>query len=370
MGRVVSGIPTAAFIMLYPTPPDSKSAVKRAGKAISDGTATPADYELVDRWRSAHGYVINTFQIWIKRHIARNQYSVEFAQRLKRRNTVVDKLHRRDDEGRLLIADVSTMHDFAGCRMIFDNIEQLNDFRSYMHSAAVMKNVNHALRYPPEKYDYIEHPKSTGYRGIHDVYRHLPRGSERTEGEKPWDNLLVEIQYRTRAQHAWATAVEISDLVDGERTKFDMNESKRGQFFAIASEIIARKHERIERAFPEYSVADLQRELQGLENELGILQRLSALKTFEDGSRLQQHNVLNITRDEQGELTLEVLPFRQAADAIAKATELESSGSSLNAVYVRADNPAQLRSAYRNYFNDPVDFVKIIRHEGDVEERV
>lgn len=356
--------------MFYPQPPESKSAVKRAGKAISEGVSRPEDYELVDRWRAAHGYVINTFQIWIKRHIEKKSYGVEFAQRLKRRNTVVDKLSRRNDSGQLLIADVSAMHDFAGCRIIFNNIKELNDFRAYMHSAAVTKNVNHVLRYPPDKYNYIERPKSTGYRGIHDVYRHLPRGSERGESAKPWDNLLVEIQYRTRAQHAWATAVEISDLVDGERTKFEMNKSKRGRFFAIASEIIARNHEGMARAFPEYPDKALQQELQNLENELGILQRLSALKTFEDETRLRRHNVLNVTRDINGEITLEVLPFRKAADAITKATELETSGTSLNAVYVRSNNPSQLRSAYRNYFNDPIDFVKIIRQEGVVAERV
>jgi hypothetical protein len=258
------------------------------------------------------------------------------------------------------------MHDFAGCRIIFNNLAELNDFRAYMHSPLVSKNVKHVLRYPPEKYNYIERPKVTGYRGIHDVYRHLPRGSERGEGAKPWDNLLVEIQYRTRAQHAWATAVEISDLVDGERTKFEMNESKRGRFFAIASEIIARKHENMTRAFPEYSVIALQKALQDLENELGILRRLSALKKFEDETQLKKHNVLNIRRDENGEIALEVLPFRKAADAITRATELETSGSSLNAVYVRADNPSQLRSAYRNYFNDPIDFVQIIQQEGDM----
>lgn len=355
--------------MAYPLPPNSKSAVKRAGKAISDGISTQVDFDLVDQWRASHGYVINTFQIWIKRKIAKLGLNVEFAQRLKRRNTVFGKLVRRNAQGDLLISDVSAMHDFAGCRLIFDNLEDLHAFRSYMHSPAVMKNVRHQLRYAPEKYDYIEHPKESGYRGIHDVYRHLPRGSEREEGEKPWDNLLVEIQYRTRAQHAWATAVEISDFVDGEKTKFEMDQSKRGRFFAIASEIIARKHEHIEKAFAGVTVVQLQRELQELENELGILQRLSALKTFADEDKLQQHNVLNITRSETGEPTLEVLPFTLAADAIAKATELESSGSSLNAVYVRADNPAQLRSAYRNYFNDPIDFVQIIRYEGDVEER-
>lgn len=216
--------------MTYPLPPESKNAVKKAGRAISDGAATQDDFDLVDRWRASHGYVINTFQVWIKRHIARKGYNVEFAQRLKRRNTVVDKLKRKNSSGDLLISDVSAMHDFAGYRMIFDNIQELNEFRAYMHSSSVMKNVKHTLRYPAEKYDYIVHPKSTGYRGIHDVYRHLPRGSEREEGKKPWDNLLVEIQYRTRAQHAWATAVEISDLVDGERTKFEMDQTKRGRF--------------------------------------------------------------------------------------------------------------------------------------------
>jgi hypothetical protein len=133
--------------------------------------------------------------------------------------------------------------------------------------------------------------------------------------------------------------------------------------------LIARNHGHIEKAFIGTSVVDLQKELQALENELGILQRLSALKTFKDEDRLQQHNVLNIVRDENGDLSLVVLPFKKAADAIAKATELELSESSVNAVYVRADNPKQLRSAYRNYFNDPIDFVEIIRHEGDVEER-
>jgi len=350
--------------MAYPEPPLSKSAVRRAGQAISNGTAQPDDYRLVDQWRAAHGYVVNTFQAWIKGHIGKKDYYIEFAQRLKRRNTVIDKLQRQNAAGENLIADVSAMHDFAGCRMIFNDIQQLNDFRSYMHSAAVMRNVEHSLRHEPGKYDYIEHPKFTGYRGIHDVYRHYPRGSNRRQEKKPWDGLLVELQYRTRAQHAWATAVEISDLLDGERTKFELNTSDRGRFFSIASEIIARRHEDISKSFIGVSTDDLQKELQDLESRLGILRRLELLKQFEDEESLQNHNVLNIFRKEDGSLELEVLPFKAAAPAIQKATELEASESSLNAVYVRSDNPKQLRSAYRNYFYDPVDFVKIIQSEG------
>ena len=362
-----SGFNVRSKMSIWSPPPESKSAVRRAGKAISEGNATTEDYDLVDQWRSSHGYVINNIQIWLKRHIAKQSYNVEFAQRLKRRNTVIDKLQRKNAAGIPLIADVVAMHDFAGCRLIFETLEDLKNFRSYMASPAVMKNVKHELKYPPEKYDYIEHPKSTGYRGIHDVYRHLPRGSNRVEGKKPWDGLMVEVQYRTRAQHAWATAVEISDLVDGERTKFEMDQSKRGEFFAIASEIIARKQENMERAFVGQTTGELQRRLQALEAELTILQRLSVLKQFEDEEKLQRHTVLNVYKKADGTAGLEVIPFKTSAPAIAKATELESSNSSLNAVYVRADNPKQLRSAYRNYFNDPIDFVKIIQEEAEID---
>jgi putative GTP pyrophosphokinase len=95
--------------MAYTEPPASKSAVKRAGTAISNGIATDADYQLVDRWRAAHGYVINTFQAWLKGHIFKQDYYIEFAQRLKRRNTVVDKLSRKNTAGQVLIADVSVI---------------------------------------------------------------------------------------------------------------------------------------------------------------------------------------------------------------------------------------------------------------------
>lgn len=350
--------------MPYPEPPSVKAEVRRAGFAIASGVAVDADFKTVDQWRAAHGYVINTFQAWLKGHIGKQGFYVEFAQRLKRRNTVIDKLLRRDRAGKPLILDVTSMHDFAGCRMIFEDFSQLNEFRSYMHSAQTMRNVEHQLRHEPDKYNYVEAPKATGYRGIHDVYRHYPRGSVRRQNKKPWDGLLVEVQYRTRAQHAWATAVEISDLLDGERTKFDLEKSERGEFFAIASEIIARRHEGLTKAFLQVPTSKLQEELQDLENRLSILQRLEALKQFEDQDKLQKHNVLNIRRRVDGTLELEVFPFKTAAPAIEKASQLEESAESINAVYVRSDNPRQLRSAYRNYFYDPVDFVKIVQSEG------
>jgi len=353
--------------MSYPQPPHSKSAVRRAGKAIAAGNATDTEIALVDQWRASHGYVINTFQAWIKRHISKRSFDVEFAQRLKRKRTVDDKLQRKDNDGNFLISDVTAMHDFAGCRMIFDSIKDLTNFRDYVHSSEVMRNVEHELRHEPDKYNYILHPKATGYRGIHDVYKHYPRGHRRNNERGLWNGLTVEVQYRTRAQHAWATAVEISDLLDGERTKFELDQTERGRFFALSSEIIARNYEGLFNAFTDHTTSALQAELQILENKLGIMQRLRALKQFEVGNNLKHHNVLNIQRNEAGQLQLEVLSFKNAALAIEKATELEAEESSLNAVYVRSDNPNQLRSAYRNYFNDPIDFVQLLESEAELK---
>lgn len=350
--------------MSYPHPPESKAAVRRAGKNIAGGSASQQDIDLVDQWRASHGYVINTFQIWLRRAIKRQNIAAEFAQRLKRRKTVIDKLQRVRPDGTPLISDVTSMHDFAGCRLIFDTIEDLVKFREALHSNESMRNVRHSLRHDLNKYNYIENPKPTGYRGIHDVFRHFPR-SHRTgdTASLPWHGLQVEIQYRTRVQHAWATALEISDIIDAERTKFGFAQDKRGQFFVVASEILARKHENLKRAFPEKGRDQLSEELSGLEKDLGILQRLRALRQFEGFEQLRKHNVLNIYEDENRELKLDVASYQNATIAIQAANDLESSEESINAVYVRADNPNQLRSAYRNYFNDPLDFVQMLEGE-------
>lgn len=171
--------------MSFQPPPKPKGLVRRAGEAIANGNAAQKDYDLVDKWRAAHAYVINNFQIFLRRKIEAKGFDVEFAQRLKRRNTVIDKLRRKNADGVHLISDLTTMQDFAGCRMIFENLDELYDFRSYVQSPQVMRNVEHKLRHDVDKYDYIKSPKVTGYRGIHDVYRHYPRGSARKEGNKP-----------------------------------------------------------------------------------------------------------------------------------------------------------------------------------------
>lgn len=346
--------------MAFPAPPKPKGQVRRAGQRVSEGGDDPADILLIDTWRAAHGHALNTFQAGLRRRVEAFGGDVEFVQRLKRRNTVINKLRRRRPDGKPLVNDVTAMHDFAGCRLIFNSIPELEAFREGMHRGFS----EHPLSNDADKYNYIASPKFSGYRGIHDVYKHQPRPHRRGDLKSlPWHGLKVEIQYRTKAQNSWATAVEMADLIEQQQTKFQLDGGgKRGRFFQLASEVIARQAENCQNALGDMSLKEIRDELTGLEVELGILSRLAALRAYDGSGDLSKHNVLNILRDDQEEngYRLEIRTFRNAHLAMAAANSAESDPASLNAVYVRADKPNQLRAAYKNYFSDPTNFVELL----------
>ncbi len=67
-----------------------------------------------------------------------------------------------------------------------------------------------------DKWDYIKNPKTSGYRGIHDVYEY----DVNSEYGLVYNGLLIELQYRTQAQHAWATCVEVVGFITENQPKF------------------------------------------------------------------------------------------------------------------------------------------------------
>lgn len=107
---------------------------------------------------------------------------VEVSQRLKRVPTILDKLAR---EPTLALAK---MQDIGGCRAVLSSIDEVRRVE-----ARLRKNR------PPVRYsDYITHPRSSGYRGVHVVVRYEGHGVERS----------IEVQLRTQAMHDWAITVE------------------------------------------------------------------------------------------------------------------------------------------------------------------
>lgn len=323
-------------------PGGSKSRVNRAGENVRNGVETDSDLVVVEEWRAAHRAVLNTFQA-ILRERARGK-GITVAQRHKRKRTVFDKLQR------LPAMNLSRMDDVAGCRLIFKSIKELNAFRKKFHAARFRHKRRHAD--DDDKYDYIKHPKPTGYRGIHDIYEYDVNSAV----GKPLTGLYVEIQYRTLVQHAWATAVEVIGFITESQPKFQQGDKRLEHAMALASEILARAHEGEKGCFPLMEDRNLIADFLEADKKVGLLSMLRALNAS-DRKVSKNKNTILIFADGKA---LEVKTYRDATDALRALFDLENQFPDRDIVLVRADTSEEVRLAFKNYFSDARDFIRLL----------
>ncbi|MGN2248336.1 RelA/SpoT domain-containing protein [Frateuria sp. GZRR35] len=321
-------------------PGGSKSRVNRAGEAVRAQAATPEDLVIIESWRAAHRAVLNTFQAILRTRLRGRDVIV--AQRHKRKNTIFDKLRR------LPGMQLARMDDVAGCRLIFKDTKELNRFRNEFREA----KFNHSLRNDPSKYNYIDHPKQTGYRGIHDIYEY----DVKSDAGRGLKGLYIEIQYRTLVQHAWATAVEVVGFITESQPKFERGDDRYRRAMAFASEILARAHEASTGPFPELSDRDVLKSFLELDDGLALMQTLRGLHEAKSDVSDKKNSILIFSPS--GDLT--VRSFRDATDALRELFDLEKRMPNSDIVLVRADTGEDVRTAFRNYFKDAREFVKLM----------
>lgn len=321
-------------------PGGSKSRVNQAGENIRNRIATSEDLRVIDEWRAAHRGVLNTFQAILRNRTKSTNISV--AQRHKRKQTIFDKLNRLPE------MKLARMDDVAGCRLIFKSLKELNSFRANFLKA----HFKHKRKNNLEKYDYIKQPKQTGYRGIHDVYEY----DVNSEVGKKLTGLYVEIQYRTLVQHAWATAVEVIGFITENQPKFQKGDVRYETVMTYASEILARVHEGIRGTITNISDRDLVEKFLMLDAEIGLLRMLKGLNAANKTVSANRNTILIFS----GAGNLEVRTFRDAPDALRTLFELERKMPDHDIVLVRADTSDEVRLAFRNYFSDAKDFIRLV----------
>lgn len=321
-------------------PGGSKSRVNKAGINFRAQRINSKDLQVLDDWREAHRAVLNTFQA-ILRNRTRNT-NIVVAQRHKRRSTIIGKLNRYPE------MQLARMDDVAGCRLIFPDIKGLYYFRQSFH----MARFQHKRRNEVDKYDYIKNPKSTGYRGIHDVYSY----DVKSDSGRALKGLLVEIQYRTLIQHAWATAVEVIGFITESQPKFQQGDNRYEHAMALASEILARSFEDSHGPFPEKKNLKLVDEFLHAENELALLNTLRGLRAADADVTANRNAILIFS--ESGEL--EIKSYRDATEALRTLFILEKEMPGNDIVLVRADTTEDVRLAFRNYFSDAYDFIQFV----------
>lgn len=328
-----------------PYPGGSKSRVTRAGAAVRVGAATADDLTCIDTWRAAHAPVINTFQAMLRNRARRA--SVVVGQRHKRKITIFGKLER------LPKMELARMDDIAGCRLIFDSSQDMYAFRASLHGA----RFSHRLRNAVDKYDYVKKPKESGYRGIHDVYEYQVKSPSTSSS----NGLFVELQYRTKIQHAWATANEIIGFVTESQPKFDKGDVRYREIMTITSEILARTYEFSRSCLPDLSDKEIVERFVNLDNELGFLGHLRGLNSRPEKTAKNTNVILMFKEGKP----LEIKTFRYGPEALRNLFILEQENPGLDIVFVKGSSTEDVRIAFKNYFSDAREFISLVERGCD-----
>ncbi|MBE9399000.1 RelA/SpoT domain-containing protein [Pontibacterium sp. N1Y112] len=339
--------------MAWMKPRFSKKKVSKAGSILKAEDNTHPEYEwaidVLTNWRSIHGYPINTFQSTLRDKLYKIDRDALVAQRLKRSPSVISKLQRFDS------MQLHRMNDIAGIRAVVKNLTKVRELeKSYKNG-----RLKHEL--VSEK-DYIENPKDTGYRGIHLVYRY------KNDKAPDYDGLHVELQIRTRLQHAWATAVETMGTFLNQALKSSEGPDEWLSFFALAGSAIAHLEE--SSPVPGYEsldkIATFKQVLQACDT-LDVENRLDAFSVAAESIHKdhQAGNYHLITLDLEEKLVyINSYGRRKLGEANEEYAKIErdiANGKPFQVVLVAAGPIESLRKAYPNYFLDTHEFLKQIK---------
>jgi putative GTP pyrophosphokinase len=138
--------------------------------------------------------------------------------------------------------------------------------------------------------------------------------------------------------------------------KFDRGDERYKEFFRLASEIIARAHEGLSSCCGEKSDADLLSAFKSVDGEIHVIRMLRGLRTIHEVREKGGNMILQFSAG--GELSIHELDVDQ--DATAEYFRLEKANPGDDIVLVNADTFAEIRSAYRNYFSDPSEFLRYL----------
>lgn len=303
---------------------------------------------IINNWRSSHAYPLNTFQITLRNKARKIEETAIVAQRSKRLESIHKKLVSKPT------MRMTQMQDIAGCRAIFSKLKDVyklaNDYKS--------SRFDHKFR---NEKDYITNPKPDGYRCYHLVYEY--RGT-RTE-TSAYSGLRIEVQLRSRMQHAWATAVEAVGVFTKQALKSNQGNQDWLRFFSLMGSAIAA----IERTTPVPGTptdsVKLIAEITHLSNQLHVkemLQAYNATITTLGSAKDEKYFIVEMD-PEHHKITVRRYKAKQSAEANAVYTDLESKipdNSSIQVVLVSVENVNALKRAYPNYFLDTNSFSKIV----------
>lgn len=330
----------------------SKSEIVTAGKILREtlviedipvieekrGMGVLSAFKIAHAWRDAHMLPL----LRVRQELGGKLRSIEkgavSAARLKRMASIRRKLQKP--------ITLYQMQDIAGCRAILRSMKEVDRLIEFYRSGG--------SKYELHSEDaYIESPKRDGYRS-----HHLIMKFQSSEAETTWNRQNVEIQIRSRPQHAWATAVESVGLIRGENIKGGSGDGNWRRFFELMSSEIAYEEECPVCPSASGTREEIRSELKDLCNEINAV---SVLETYNRaihyasgyGSTYARYFLLQFDYETR---EVYVTPFHRYDAGADSYIEAEKANEKRNSVLVEVNKVTDLQKAFPNYFLDVSEF--------------
>ena len=273
------------------------------------------------------------------------------SRRMKRMPSIIDKLRRFPK------MQASRMQDIGGVRVVMDSVEDVYA----LHEAVVHNSKSKHIPELPRS-DYIACPKPDGYRSLHQVFRYVSDKYPLVSG------LRIELQIRTRLQHAWATAVETLGAIEQASFKTGKGDAKIKRFFQVASALFSMEEgSPVVESCAGMAPREVVREFAELDAELDAITKLKALSLGElpqfKTAKGRNSGVLLLILDlTESRLDIQRFDTLNLAEKFYRWSELANKDNpSISVVLLTTDNVTRLRQAYPNYYLDASLFVENIQ---------
>jgi hypothetical protein len=180
--------------------PASKSRIDKSGRVLSSPPTELTEEHLeledvFDKYREAHLAPLTTLTATLQDSMTSRNENYYIAQRLKRKPQIVRKLNR-------LSVRLTQLQDIGGSRIIAENNNHADRIALAVDELLIKSRSFSLIRTT----DYRPHGRDdSGYRALHKVIK--------------YEDLFLELQIRSRAQHYWAESVERTSVFYGKRLK-------------------------------------------------------------------------------------------------------------------------------------------------------
>lgn len=360
-----SGQASEFTVSEYPQLEYSMKDVVRAGKALkgtvewnpSDAEAIRSIFRVANSWRASHAFPMHRMRSELHGRMSALKIKGLTAARLKQMSSIRGKLGR-------ISSNLRQMQDLGGCRAILPSIADANAL-----VGAICAGFSHELRREDE---YMDKPRSSGYRSHHLVFAFEPR----EEAEEPFRGRLIELQIRSRLQHSWATAVEAVGMYRAENMKAGLGDKDWLRLFELMSLEFAysegREYARDGRPDRIVEITQIATDLSAEQTLNALSHAVTGLERFDFRPNNKPRYCLIEYFHSSRKVNVKLLDGPSKIGGTLDELEQSGKGSQeKSSVVVELDKIDNLVTAYPNYFGDVQLFTKnlsAVMHGGEARE--